>query len=385
MAANPPYLYVARTIPSYRIGVLSELNSRLNDRLVVCSGDPPHSLKQLSNSRQDSFRTVHLTNYWIGGERLHIQNIRPVFKAYGRPAAIIAEESPRSLSLPVLLTLARLRRVRIGLWGHFSSNWRPFSLRNWQDRYRVRLARRADAVVCYTEGVASLLRPYVDNARVFVARNTLDTRALTELYEGLASEGKVAIRKRLGLPPDHPVLAFLGRLIPEKGTRTLVRIAERFQRDRPSTLIVIGDGPERATMEQAAREAGLDVRFLGALTAYDESSDWLFASDVMVLPGYVGLAVNHAFALGLPVVTHSSPGAMRYHSPEIEYLIDGRNGYIVPHEDVEAFCEAIEEVMRRQDEFARQALAFARENLTVERMVDGLAAAFRYLEDRRKS
>ena len=49
------------------------------------------------------------------------------------------------------------------------------------------------------------------------------------------------------------------------------------------------------------------------------------ASDAVVIPGYVGLAVNHAFAHGLPVITCQS----EIHSPEIEYIENDVNGLIL--------------------------------------------------------
>ena len=54
--------------------------------------------------------------------------------------------------------------------------------------------------------------------------------------------------------------------------------------------------------------------FRGPIYDSDTLSRIFRAGDALVIPGYVGLAVNHAFAHGLPVVTCQSP----MHSPEIE-------------------------------------------------------------------
>lgn len=383
MPAVGPLIYVTRTVPSYRVGILRQLNSRLNGRLVVCQGPPPHgsSLGHIKAELGTDLRVVHLKNWWIGGEKLHLQSLQPVFRAHGRPTAILAEESPRSISLPVLMAVSKARRIPIGLWGHFSSNHRAFSTTHPADLYRVSLARLADACICYTDGIAEMLKPHISASKLFVARNTLDTNALFDWHSRLSEEGKTAVRERLGLPADWHFVTFIGRLIKEKGTETLLRVVRRLQDTGKVGLVVIGDGPDRASMESKVAALNLQhIYFTGALPSYKESSPYLFASDVMLLPGYVGLAVNHAFALGLPVVTHASPGEMRYHSPEIEYVIDGYNGRIVQHADVAALAESTLEILADLPQFSARAHTYAQSRLKMEYMVDGLESAFRYLE-----
>ena len=66
-------------------------------------------------------------------------------------------------------------------------------------------------------------------------------------------------------------------------------------------------------------------RFLGQVQDSDALGRIFRASDAVVIPGYVGLAVNHAFAHGLPVITCQS----ELHSPEIDYVEPGINGLIL--------------------------------------------------------
>lgn len=50
-------------------------------------------------------------------------------------------------------------------------------------------------------------------------------------------------RQELGLPGNAVVLAFIGRLVPEKGIASLVEAVQRLKTDRPVALLVAGDGP----------------------------------------------------------------------------------------------------------------------------------------------
>ena len=379
-----PVFYFTRMVPAYRFPVLERLNDRLDGRLVVCAGQPPRasSLRSLTEEQAHGFRQVRLRNVWLRGEMLHAQPFRQAFRDVGPPGVVLAEESPRSLSLPWLLRYARRQGAGRLLWGHFSSNDRAFSPRHPADRYRLALARSVEACVCYTEPIADMLRPYVPAEHLFVARNTLDTDTLFALHDALAAEGRAAVRHRLRLPADVPVLAYIGRLIAAKGTDRLLDVFGALRAKRTAHLLVVGDGPERQAMEaRIAREAIADVHFLGALPAWADSAPYLYAADLMLMPGYLGLAVNHAFAFGLPVVSKAAPDpTIRFHSPEIAYVQPGENGLLAPSDDPVTLLDAVERVLADRAQFSQNAYAYARSHLTLEQMVDGLEAAIRFVE-----
>ena len=379
-----PVFYFTRMVPAYRIPVLERLNERLEGRLVVCAGQPPQasSLRSLTEEKPRSFRQVAMRNYWVRGETLHAQPFRHVFRALGRPAAVLAEESPRSLTLPLLLRYARRQGAGRLLWGHFSSNDRPFAPGNLADRYRIALARSVEACVCYTKPIADLLRPYIPDERLFVARNTLDTDALFALREKLMAEGRTNVRHRLGLPAEAPVLVFIGRLIKTKGTDRLLDVFKALRTRHAAHLLIIGAGPEQGAMEERiARETIEGAHFLGAMPDWADSAPYLFAADVMLMPGYLGLAVNHAFAFGVPVVSQQSPDpTLRFHSPEVAFLQHGENGLLAQSNNTSALLDAVEQVLADHARYARNAYDYARHTLTIDLMVEGLEAAIRYAE-----
>lgn len=385
MATRSYVYYFARIVPAYRIAALAELNDRLNDRLVVCSGAPPagSSLGAIDAAPDESIRKLTLRNTWISGERVHFQQFLPAFRRFGTPSAILAEESPRSISLPLLMLWARRHDVPLGLWGHFSSNAREPSDSTWRDSYRRYLAGRADACVCYTAAIAESLGRTVPRDRIFVATNTVDTSSLFALHDRLAAEGRGPVRRRVGLPEGIPLMAFIGRLTDVEEMAGLVDLAADLQKKQDVGLVIIGDGPARASLEQHIGREGLRHAFvLGAMRSFVESAPFLFASDVLVIPGPVGLAVNHAFALGLPVVTLRARPGMRFHGPEIDYIQDGVNGLIVERGSPEALARGVERVLQRREAYSEAARTYARRHLSLERMVDGLEAAVHALEAR---
>ncbi len=105
-----------------------------------------------------------------------------------------------------------------------------------------------------------------------------------------------------------PVFAFVGRLVTTKGVRVLIEAAKILQRqDRAFELSIIGDGPERASLEQFVRNSQLDkqVHFSGRLDAMQLEAALSRATAIIVpsLGGEVfGMVVAENMARGLPVV-----------------------------------------------------------------------------------
>ncbi len=372
---------MARFVPEYRRPALEKLNERLDGRLVVFAGSArDSSFSDLSSGPAPSYKQVQLHNRWIGGQEVLTQNVRPIFAC--NPIVILAEESPRTITLPWLLAQARMKRTGTLLWGHFSSNQRAFSGRNLLDRYRMALAKRADGCICYTHEISDLISSYVPSESRFVAPNTLDTDKLFLLRSVLAEAGKKSVRSRLGIPERGNTIVFIGRLIPEKRPEILLDLHKSLNKTDNTTLIIIGDGPEREKLISRIENENLKNVFLpGIFPKFEDSAPWLYAADVMVCPGYVGLNVNHAFCLGLPVVTCASPDPeIRYHSPEIAYLQPGINGMQAEYGDLNSLVDAVSAVLEDQDRFSSRAYEYAQDHLQLDGMIDGLMQAVEYAE-----
>ena len=137
-------------------------------------------------------------------------------------------------------------------------------------------------------------------------------------------------------------------------------------------------------MESHVAAEGIpDVRFLGSISDNETIAPYLFAADVMLLPGYVGLAINHAFAMGLPLVTQHAPEGMPFHGPEIESLIHGENGLLVERDTPGALVAAVERVLTNHEHFAHNARTRAEQHLSLDNMVDGLVDAIEYADRHR--
>lgn len=152
--------------------------------------------------------------------------------------------------------------------------------------------------------------------------------------------------------PEGPVVS-LCELTPRKNVACLLRAWSRLEDDdlinRP--LIVAGDGPRRAALEDLATELSLSsVTFRGYITE-DEKLQLLSDAFCFVLPTRMegfGLANLEAMASGCVTVSTNTPGVR-------DYLTDGTNGQMVPSNDPEVLARTLADIMMNPD--AKEPLA----------------------------
>lgn len=151
---------------------------------------------------------------------------------------------------------------------------------------------------------------------------------IPELYERAATTARSGTGLRL---------LFVGRLAPVKGLRVLLEALPDVLRDHPDLqLTIVGDGDDRAQLEEAAQALGGAVRFTGYLSQ-EEVADALAEADAFVLPSFAeGLPVvlMEALAAGKPAIAPRVAGVA-------ELIEDGQTGYLVHAGDATTLTEKL--------------------------------------------
>lgn len=136
---------------------------------------------------------------------------------------------------------------------------------------------------------------------------------------------------------DIPTVAFIGRLVKDKGADLAIRAMLSLR--GAARLNVIGDGPERSNLRALADELSLEetVIFSGYVSNGTRRK-MLSEASILVVPSrheelFGMVAAEGAFS-SLPVVTCSTGGL-----PEV--VLDGVTGIVVPTNDAEALSSAI--------------------------------------------
>ncbi len=143
--------------------------------------------------------------------------------------------------------------------------------------------------------------------------------------------------------PAEPRLVCVGRLCEEKAQLLLVEAAATLRaRGVPLSLVLAGDGPLRAAIEDLIKAHGLEetVTITGWVTS-QRVRDELTLARGLVLPSLMeGLpvAIMEAMALGRPVIS-------TYISGIPELVIPGETGWLVPAGDVVALADAMQRVL----------------------------------------
>lgn len=138
-----------------------------------------------------------------------------------------------------------------------------------------------------------------------------------------------AIRERYGLG-DRFTFVVTARLSPEKGLSELLQAFAALQHRRQNVrLLIIGDGPERATLERKAEELHVSsVVVFAGMVPFGEVAAHLQAADAFVFSAQrevQPLVLSEAMASGLPVVAYDAPFVR-------DVIVDGVSGLLSqPH------------------------------------------------------
>lgn len=223
------------------------------------------------------------------------------------------------------------------------SDIHSYPFRNRLTKFTARFAiTRCDHLVCVSSALARQAHDLVSShAATTVIYNGVDTDRFAPL--GLKAE----FRRQLGLPESNVVLLSVGALASEKGIPELIEAFNVLSINRPGArLVVIGDGPLRAEIEELAVRLGCHERVAlpGAVTD-KEVAGYMQAADVLVHPSHAeGLpnVVLEAMACGLPVVASNVGGI-----PEV--VVPDETGLLVPPQDAPALVRALEELLADND------------------------------------
>lgn len=166
------------------------------------------------------------------------------------------------------------------------------------DTWTQRLLARVDATVCASEFAAVEL----DRLSATPVRR-VPLGVDLDLFRPRRPGDRAAPGEPTWSPGSHHRAVYVGRLSPEKHAGDAVAAVDRLVRSgRFAELLVVGDGPERAALEQ--RAAGLPVRFAGHVAERDRVASILRRADVAIVPSpreTFGLAALEAMGSGTPV------------------------------------------------------------------------------------
>jgi glycosyltransferase involved in cell wall biosynthesis len=290
--------------------------------------------------------------------------------------------------VPVLSRLVRLLRKRqidavvtVGagdrmFWGRLAA-WRAgvpvvisaLHSTGWPDRIG-RLNRLLTPLTDAFIGVATAHGRYLVDVerfpadRVHVIPNGVDT----ERFQPRPRD--ITLLDQLGIPRDSSIVGLVAVLRPEKNHELFLRAAAIVRQQVPSVrFVLIGNGPERESLDRLTAELGLTdiVHFLGARS---DVPQLLPLFDVFTLTSKIEaspVSILEAQACGLPVVA-TRVGSIA------ESVIDNQTGYLASPGSIEEVATAVTRLLRSPDlrkSLGSAARQFVVQHRSLQSMVDG--------------
>jgi glycosyltransferase involved in cell wall biosynthesis len=250
------------------------------------------------------------------------------------------------------------------------------SWKSWQLQVDRRLVSRTDCLVGNSQAVVDFYRPlgYPDS-KLRVIPNGVEAPPAPR-------QTRSEFLKELQLPEDAKLAMFVGRLAPQKRVSDLLWSIQLLRQVDPRAyLVVVGDGPLRASLEQYAREveAISHVRFVGHRS---DAASLLHHADVVWLASeFEGMSnsLMEAMACGRPIVATAIP-------PNQELIQHGTHGYLVNIGDTAGFAQFTLKLLNDSDLSARLG-TIAQERvateLSVPRMIQRYAELYRVMSEPR--
>jgi glycosyltransferase involved in cell wall biosynthesis len=192
-----------------------------------------------------------------------------------------------------------------------------------------------------------------------------------------------AVREKLGLGPEVPLVAMIGRFQHVKGHDVFQAMARRVLADLPEARFAVAgenvfgvskDEAYKDSILAAARDDPLLRERLTYLGFWDDAREVIAAADVMVCPSRfesLGMVHVESMAMACPVVSMNNGGPA-------ETIADGVTGYLVPPDDPAALAERVLALLRDPAQRSRMGAA-GRERVLAHYSAAGYASRFSQL------
>lgn len=243
-----------------------------------------------------------------------------------------------NLAYLLFIPLCHLFGKRVYAWGHGYKNFRGKT--GWLQKWIV---KHFDVFFVYGEkGKERMVDLGIPSSKMEVIYNSLN--------EGVSpSTQSLYLSDFVHEHYDNrrPVLLFVGRLTAVKQLNWIID-AQEYHRSKgvEYNVLLIGDGPEKASLEKLVEDKNLkrQVWFYGPCYDEEELSRLLYNTDLCVSPGNVGLTAIHAMIYGTPVISNDD---FETQMPEYESIISGKTGELYKKNNFEDFCDKIENWLLR--------------------------------------
>jgi glycosyltransferase involved in cell wall biosynthesis len=343
-----------RVLPSYRSAFFDALAQACQGGLSVCAGlpRPQESIAVTDQLHYAEFVPVQNMHLFQGSFYLCYQKGLLAWLENCSPDALVVEANPRYLSTPAAIRWMKRGGKPVLGWG-LGAPPPSGPLSGLRQARRLSFLRQFEALITYSRrGAQEYAALGLPEDRIFVAPNAAAARPSHPLPYRPADF------------PGQPIVLFVGRLQARKRVDLLLQACAWLPDVLRPRLVIVGDGPERKSLEGLAQKVYPAAEFPGAKHG-EELAAYFAAADLFVLPGTGGLAVQEAMSYGLPVIMGQGDGTN-------DQLVRTENGWQIQPDDLSALSDSLQSALSDVSRLRRmgaESYRIVREEINLERMV----------------
>lgn len=271
---------------------------------------------------------------------------------------------------------AAISRTPVFLGGNVAPrNRRPFFLRILKNAVLNPICRRSAAVMSECESNAQYYASHgADPEKIYWNPAAVDNEYFQNRARELSGR-KEELKTSLGVPPDIPVILFVGRLDLRKRPLDLLETYLRLGDSPQASLVFVGEGAQRRNLENLIARHRLSNVVITGFRNQTELPRFLAAGDVFVLPSEYDpspRALNEAMNFALPAVVSDGVGTAG------DLVVDGENGFVFPVGETVILAERLRRLLENPG--LREEMGIrARERVSKWNYRKGVEAIFRAL------
>lgn len=267
--------------------------------------------------------------------------------------------------LPFML-YCRIKGIKMITWSHgINLQKKKQFIKNQMYYLRQCLA---NALIIYSINEKEYIK--APHEKLFIANNTLNFHDFPKI-----KLTKKELKNKYGYSSKKIVLC-IGRL--NENNRKIDLLIDAFEKLKNRnfySLLIVGSGITNSQKQRINSMEG--TRYLGAIYDPIKVNEIYKMSDVFCMPGAIGLAINHSFYYGIPVIIENVE-----QGPEAIYLKNGENGFLFEKGSASDLATKIEKLLeddKLYKNFSKNAHKTILEEASIEKMFNGFMEAVKYV------
>jgi len=332
------------TITPYRLPIFEELSKKYDLDVYFCKTKTNDRLWSTSLENY-TFKYKILPSLNVGPLVFNFSLLKELFKNKS-DCFIVAENFENAVSILTMFAIAKKNKKKIILWNEQIDDevYTLIHLKTSRNFFKNKLYNFIKAGLKiyrkYLYFKADLLLPLSSAAESYLKKEGVLKEKIIKSFQ-IMPESILAEPTTISKLPEFKnkkIILSLGHLIKGKGIDNLIKAFNQLN-SNDAVLLIAGAGDQKENLKNLAKK-NVDIKFIGYIED-KEKAKYFSIADFFVFPTHNdawGFVINEALYYGLPIISTDKAGAR-------ELIENGKNGFIIPDNDVDALVKSLKKLL----------------------------------------